>query len=302
MQTNSLFYLLGYASGIGGPHSGSTDAPAVMQHSPYLAELSQDGVDFKWSTIVKTPNERDASKLSLIQQQCALLAASVTPLVEQKHPFAVIGGDHTAAIGTWSGVSAATHKKGPIGLIWIDAHMDSHTPDTSETGNIHGMPLATLLGHGSDSLVNLATGEAPKLQAENICLIGSRSFEPDEEKLLKKLNVKVFYMNEVKERGFEAVLNDALALVNKNTIGYGLSIDMDGMDPADAPGTGVAEPDGLSADEVCQALACVHSDSRLIGVELVEFDPSRDKNHITEKLMVRLLSSIILGRDKVFKA
>jgi arginase len=289
-ETKSL-YLLGYASGIAGAKRGSAEGPLVMQQSPYLMTLAEQGITFDWPAMIKTPHDTEATKLSLVRQQCFQLAQAITPLVEQKKFFIVLGGDHTSAIGTWSGVSAVTHKEGPLGLIWIDAHMDSHTPETTSSGNLHGMPLACLLGHGDSSLVNLME-HSPKIKPEHICLIGVRSYEAAEAKLLNQLKVRIFYIDEVKQRGLPAVMAEAVSYVSQNTIGYGLSIDIDSIDPIDAPGTGVAEPNGIRANELYDALNIVANDPRLLGAEIVEFDPNNDTDHLTEKLIVRLISII----------
>ncbi len=294
MPNNKLLCLLGYASGIAGAEPGSADGPLTLQQSPYLNELTRQGVQLQWSAMIKTP-EIEASKLALVRQQCSELAQAIVPLVEQKQLFTVIGGDHTSAIGTWSGVFHVLHEKGLFGLLWIDAHMDSHTPETSETGNLHGMPLACLLGEGESSLINLM-GEAPKLNPGNVCLIGIRSFEQREVERLERLNVRVFYMDEVRQRGLSAVFAEAIEIVSKNTIGYGVSIDIDSIDPVDAPGTGVSEAGGIQADDLCQALTTIAEDPRLIGVEIAEFDPHFDREQVTEKLIMRLLVALILGK------
>jgi len=185
-------------------------------------------------------------------------------------------------------------QEGSLGFIWIDAHMDSHTPQTTLTGNIHGMPLACLLGFGEQGLINLAT-PTPKFNPKHICLVGIRSFEPEEEALLKRLNVRIIYMAEVRQRGLADVMAEAIKIATTGTVGYGLSIDIDSIDPADAPGTDVVEPGGLAGEELCQAVQVFAHDKRLIGAEIAEFDPHRDKDQKTEKLIARLVSAITLG-------
>src|SRR5204862_2513914 len=126
--------------------------------------------------------------------------------------------------------------------------MDSHTPATSETGRIHGMPLACLLGHGYPALTHILHS-TPKLKPQNVCLIGVRSFEQGEEELWKKLNVRIYFMDEVIERGFATILKEAVNLVSANTVGYGLSIDLDGFDPLEVPGVDVPESDGIHVND-----------------------------------------------------
>ncbi|HSW69476.1 MAG TPA: arginase [Gammaproteobacteria bacterium] len=290
MPNNKSIHLLGYASGLAGATPGSAEGPRTIKNSSYLSILTDHGLILKWENLIQSKRQNE-SVLSQVIQLCSELAESSAKLSEDKKPFVVLGGDHTSAIGTWSGVVHAKRKEGPVGLIWIDAHMDSHTPKTSLTGNLHGMPLASLLGQGEKSLTQLCD-DLPKFLPENICLIGIRSYEEGEACLLKDLNVKIFYMDEVKQRGMKAVLADAIKIVTRNTIGYGLSVDIDSMDPHDAPGTGVPEPNGISANDLCDALKGLAADSRLIGAEIVEFDPTRDFEHKTEKLVMKLISTI----------
>jgi arginase len=207
--------------------------------------------------------------------------------------FMVIGGDHSSAIGTWSGAFQAIKQRGSLGLIWIDAHMDSHQPKTSHTGNIHGMPLACLLGYGEQEFTQLLSHHH-KLDSRYLCLIGVRSFESEEAEFLKQLNVKIYYMDEVKQRGLSVIMQEAIKIVSEQTAGFGVSIDIDSMDPKEAPGTGVIEPDGLSAKELGKALHLLTNNPKLIGIELAEFDPTRDKQQLTEKVILELMRALFL--------
>lgn len=287
---NKSIYMLGYASALGGANSGSAKGAVTIQQSPCCSVLTDKGVHLAWEKIVH-PATSFNSVLSEVTRLCEDLAQSTAQLTIEKKPFVVLAGDHTSAIGTWSGVAFAKRSEGNLGLIWIDAHLDSHTPETSPTGNLHGMPLACLLGYGEKSLTGLLDN-SPKVRPENICIIGARSYEKGELDLLTALNVKIFSMNDVKERGMTAILADAIRIVTEKTAGYGISIDIDSMDPHDAPGTGVSEPNGILADDLCAALVGLATDSRLSGVEIAEFDPSRDQAHKTEKLVIKLISAI----------
>jgi arginase len=293
---NKIIYLLGSASGAAAPYAGCAHGPEALKQSPFLAELSSSGLELHWVDILK-PEAPSALKPVALQvaDHCRKLAMAVAALVEKDRFFTVLGGDHSCAIGTWSGVQSVTAKKGDIGLIWIDAHMDSHTPQTSETGNIHGMPLASLLGQGDSSLTEIL-GAAPKLKPEHVCLIGVRSYESGEAELLKKLNVRVYFMDEVKRRGLDEIMQEALNLVKAGTVGFGVTLDIDSIDPLEAPGTGVSEPDGLSAKKLTQALNKIAGDSRLLGIEIVEFDPHRDVDHLTEKLVPQFLRAMTVKK------
>lgn len=292
MSTVTDIHLIGFASGLGAEDQRTKEGPLVMQKSPYLADLAKTGLTLQWQQIISPPASSSLLKTECILELCQALAEKVYLITKDKKFFTVIGGDHSCAIGTWSGAYHAL--KGDMGLIWIDAHMDSHTPETSPSGNIHGMPLACLLGYGDPAFKNILENK-PKLKPEHLCLIGVRSFEKDEEELLKKLNVRIFYMEEVKQRGMHAVMKEALGIVSEGTVGFGISIDIDGMDPIDAPGTGTDVPNGIATKELCAALSLFVHHPYLLGLEIAEFNPHKDKDHKTEKLIPHLLSSLLLG-------
>lgn len=288
-------YLVGYASNSGGPITRTSEAPIILQSSQYLNILKNKGLEFQWHKMLRPDEKLKDSKLSLITELNKQLATEVYTLAKEKKFFIVIGGDHSSAIGTWSGAYHAYKNNGPLGLIWIDAHMDSHTPESSPSGNIHGMPLACLLGYGDNSLTTIMNPE-PKLQPEHVCLIGVRSFERGEEALLKNLNVKIFFMKEVKERGLEAVMKDALQIVNQGTTGFGISLDIDAIDPKEAPGTGTLAPNGIAANDLIESLRTVAKSPNFLGCEIVEFDPGRDIEHKTEKLIPGIIEALTRRR------
>lgn len=217
------------------------------------------------------------------------LAQATQRSVQDKQFFVTLGGDHTAAIGSWNG--AAHALTGDLGLIWFDAHMDSHTFDTTQSQNIHGMPLAILLGHGDDALTHL-NAQTPALKPENIVLIGVRSFEPGEAALLKKLKVKIFYMADIEKLGMQTVLQQAVNIVTKHTTGFGISIDLDGFDPLDAPGVGMPEKNGVSAYDFLKYFSIITENPKLIGADIVEFNPEKDKENKTATLVSNLLKAL----------
>src|SRR5579862_3192958 len=165
MNAQKDLYLVSYASSIAGPGPGCGDGPLFLQHSSIFADLTKSGIVLHWP-LTTTPNVIDSTKLASVVRQCTQVADEVADLVRNKKFFITLGGDHSCAIGTWSGAKQALQEQGPLGFIWIDAHMDSHTPQTTHTGNIHGMPLACLLGQGEPTLVNLASPGA-KFKPEN---------------------------------------------------------------------------------------------------------------------------------------
>jgi arginase len=292
MVDKKIIHLLGYASGLAGVNSECGLAPFIIQQSIYLQQHVASG-QYQWDTIYQPsslahlPERREEE----IQDLCQQLGRQVAMLVEQQKFFLVLGGDHSSAIGTWSGAYTALHQQGPVGLIWIDAHMDSHVPETSVSGRIHGMPLASLLGYGKARFTQLLSS-SPKLNPQQVCLIGVRSYEGGEAEFLKQLNVRVFFIDEVKKRGLSAVFDEAKAIVTRNTAGYGVSLDIDSLDPKQVPGVDVPEPDGIAVQDILQQLKIIGRDSRLIGAEIVEFSPNRDINQITEKIVAELIVAL----------
>lgn len=294
MSTIKTLELIGYASGIAASNPGCGAGPIALKDSPYLSLLQENGLELHWDKILKPTNE-EVPKLAKVTKLCIDLAQTVNRLVEDKKFFAVLGGDHSCAVGTWSGAAHAIREQGTLGLIWIDAHMDSHTLETSQTGNIHGMPLASLLGHGVPELTQILD-KYPKLDPKHLCLIGVRSFESGEKALLERLKVRIFYMDEVKKRGLDSIMKEALQIVSSQTARFGVSLDIDSIDPSEAPGTGVKEPDGIPFDLLCNSMKLIANHAKLIGIEVVEFNPQLDLNHLTEKLIPKLILALTIGK------
>lgn len=285
--------MLGYASAVGGVSPACGQGPLVLQQSKELEQLlghlSKAGIDFKWEGLILPQPFSPETLAAEVRRLCQILAVTTAEFTRKKEFFIVTGGDHTSAMGTWSGVRAAL--SGSLGLIWVDAHMDSHTPETSESGRFHGMPLAALLGYGDSRFTQILAPE-PKINPSQVCLIGVRSYEAGEAQLLKKLGVRIYFMDEVKQRGLAVIFNEALERVNRGTAGYGLSLDLDGLDPREAPGVDVPEPDGLGLKELCEALKSLSGDPRLQGMEVVEFNPNKDIQQRTERAIVELIQAI----------
>jgi arginase len=202
----------------------------------------------------------------------------------------VIGGDHSCAGGTWTGV--ARTLDGGLGLVWIDAHMDSHTPATSHTGRLHGMPLAWLLGQDDDPLYGLGAGV---LEPRHVCLVGVRSYEPEEDERLRGLGVRVVFMDEIRSRGIDAVLGEALAIATAGTAGFGVSIDLDVITPDEAPNVGTPVKGGVSSAALAGALEKIPACSGLSAVELVEYSPRLDRDGRSARVALDLLAALLCG-------
>lgn len=282
--------LVGAASGLGARNSGCADGPKVIAASPLVERLRARDAKAEWASMLSPQPGARADLLAAIGDFNAELAGQVYKHVRAGDLPVVIGGDHSCAIGTWSGASLANAGNGPMGLIWIDAHMDSHTPTDSESGAVHGMPLACLLGDGPREL-SLRGDPGARISPRHICLIGVRSFEPAEQWRLARLGVRVYMMAEVQERGLRAVLNEAYETISQGTSGYGLSIDIDAIDPTDAPGTGHREPGGIAAQELIEVVRELAARSRPLAMEVVEFDPHRDENGRTAALVMDIVEA-----------
>jgi arginase len=284
---------IGLASGWGAQVRETEKGPSALKDSDILSTLP-----FVWSWMEVLRPSKTAAEIHLpsgeetlpyIQDVCVRLAHSAEHALQTGQFPVVIGGDHSIAVGTWTGITHYFNAKGKFGLIWIDAHMDAHTMDTTPSKAYHGMPLAALLGFGEPSLVNLLGEEGAVLNPAHVCLIGIRSYEAGEEALLKRLGVRVYYMEEVEERGFAAVFQEALQYVKQGTEGFGLSIDLDGFDPSEAPGVGTPASHGLKAAEVLPALSVVRQDPLFKALEVVEYNPDRDEKGKTLILLKEIL-------------
>lgn len=288
-RTKKAIELIGAASCIGAPDHRCESGPLILRSKGLISHFEQLGYSTRWTQLVQPfLDDSDPQKLVRIASFCRDLADRTYHAVTLGTRFAVVGGDHSCAVGTWSGVYRALHQKGPVGLIWIDAHMDAHTPKTSHSGAIHGMPLASLLGFGDASLTNIAAAQ-PKLKPQHVCLIGVRSFEPEEKALLTGLGVRIYYIEDIQRRGLKKVFEEAVKTVSSGTAGFGISIDVDAIDPGDAPGVGSPEPNGLSGQQLVEAITHLGDRSNFLGLELAEFNPVRDSGDKTADLALEIL-------------
>ncbi|CAJ0577274.1 unnamed protein product, partial [Mesorhabditis spiculigera] len=281
--------VVGCANGLAGRQLGCESAAAVLKKSVHM---DQCRIPMRWQALVKEVDSgRHLQAIPGVAQTMRDLAQETAAALRREGEVLVVAGDHSSAIGTWSGVASAMRNHGDVGLIWVDAHMDAHTPDSSPTGNIHGMPVAHLLGFGDRNLSTIGD-DLPKLKPENLCLVGIRSFEPAEQELLDRLGVRVFFMEEVERRGIQDVMQEALHHVTRQTSAFGMSIDIDGFDVVDAPAVGTPEKGGIRAGDFLQSLLSL--DLRgLVATEIVEFLPRFDDEHKTsERLVVNLIETI----------
>src|SRR5712691_11476446 len=284
--------IIGAAWGLGGADPGCADAPAVL--APLLARrLAECGVAAAAGPMLR-PLASERRKQFAVSKLCGLLASAVADSRRRGRLPCVLGGDHTCAGGTWSGVARTLHEKGggSLGLIWVDAHMDSHTPGTSHSGRLHGMPLAWLLGQDDAPLYGLASGV---LDPRHVCIVGVRSFEPEEAERLERLGVRVFLMDEIHRRGLEAVFEEALGIATTGTDSFGVSIDLDVISPEEVPDVGTPVAGGLASVDLARVLQRFGSDPHLAAVELVEYSPRLDRDGRSARVAVDLLAAALCG-------
>jgi arginase len=287
--------VVGVASGCGARDTGCEAGADALRAMHITANLRARGLPARWADVIRPAAAYRANSLKAVRKVCVRLAKRVERIIREGDMPIVVGGDHTSAIGTWKGAARALQDKGLIGLLWIDAHMDAHTPQTTETGMLHGMPVACVLGYGYPELTEIAHGA--KLDPKCVCLYGVRSFESGEAELLERLDVRVYFMDEIVRRGIPATLREALDVVNCASGGFGITLDLDAIDPGDAPGVGSPAPDGMRGAELVSALAAHGGDPNLVGVEIVEYNPYRDLQSATAGLIADALVAILGGHS-----
>jgi arginase len=235
--------------------------------------------------------EKRAKYLAEISETCKELAETVKKSLEEGLLPLVLGGDHSIAVGTISGVAAHFQKlEKHVGYIWLDAHGDMNTPESSPSGNIHGMPLASIVGFGPPELVDLM-GFKPKIEPRNVVLVGVRDLDTPEKRLIKKSGVHVFTMRDIDERGMREVMSEALKFAGDETGGIAVSLDMDFVDPADAPGVGTPVRGGVTYREAHLAMEMIADTESLVSLEVVEINPVIDEHNRTALLGAELVCS-----------
>ncbi len=237
---------------------------------------------------VEVDPESNLRNLHLIAEKTEMLAKEVDQAIEAGSFPLVLGGDHSIAIGTLAGV--AKHYNN-LGVIWYDAHGDLNTAETSPSGNIHGMPLAVSLGMGHPLLTNVG-GYAPKIKPENIVIIGARSLDEGERELIKEHGIKVYTMHEIDRIGMTKVMEEAISYLKGKTDGVHLSLDLDGLDPNDAPGVGTPVLGGISYRESHLAMEMLAESEIITSAEFVEVNPILDDKNKTATVAVALMGSL----------
>jgi len=241
---------------------------------------------------VKVDHESKLRNLDLIAEKSLILAEKVDKIIQSGAFPLILGGDHSLSIGTLAGIGK--HYKN-LGVIWYDAHGDLNTTETSPSGNIHGMPLAVSLGFGHELLTKL-WGYSPKIKPENVVIIGARDLDDGEKVLIKKLGIKVFTMHEIDRLGMAKVMDETIIYLKGRTDGIHLSLDLDGLDPSDAPGVGTPVTGGITYRESNLAMEMLAETNLITSAEFVEVNPILDEKNKTAIAAVALMNSLFGDR------
>jgi arginase len=293
-----IVHVLGVPMDLGSGRRGVDMGPSAIRIAGVadrLAELGHkvvdDGdIDIKNVEELKVGDAR-VRYLAEIAKAATILARKVDRIMGLGHFPLVLGGDHSIAVGTVSGIASFAQRQGKrVGLLWIDAHGDINTPETSPTGNIHGMPLAALLGYGASELTGVA-GSEPKVDPSNVALVGIRSLDIGEKKRLKETGVQVHTMSDIDRQGADKVMQKALAQVTKGTDYVHVSFDLDAVDPTVTPGVGTPVKGGLDYREAHLIMEMIADAGVMTSLEMVEVNPILDQGNASALFAVELVQS-----------
>lgn len=276
--------------------------PTALRYAGIFEALAHAGLACMDAGDLPVANNFALDRLPLAERMAAKRAeiARVSEVLGQ-HAFAAasrgelpltLGGDHSTSIGAIAGVAKA---RGRIGLVWIDAHADSNTPETSPSGNIHGMPLAVSLGHGHPELVS-CLGFSPKVRPDDVAIVGAKDVDPGEQEFLRGLGVALYSTFDLDRLGLARVIDEAVERVTAHTDGVYVSFDADVMDASVAPGTGIATKGGLSYREIACLCATLGERVELVGLDVIEVNPLMDKRNRTAELCVELAMALLGAR------
>jgi arginase len=289
--------LIGVPLDLGQSRRGVDMGPSALRIANLAPRLADLGHTIEQRGNLEIP-DRDSlpahgalDLLPPIAEVCGRLAVETAEAVRAGAIPFVLGGDHSIAAGSVAGVATALgERKERVGLIWMDAHGDLNTPESSTSGNVHGMPLAHLLGHGDRRLAGIAK-PGPAVRAENVAVVGARDLDPAERENARSWGVRVFTMRDIDERGMRAVMADAIAIATAGTAGMHVSLDADFVDPSEAPGVGTPVRGGATYREAHLAMEMIHDAKKLVALDIVEVNPVLDSHNMTAELAVAVARS-----------
>jgi arginase len=292
--------IIGVPCGFGASIAGVDLGPAAMRVAGLRGRVAQLGYevrdlgDLRFDCPTEPPPHGEKLRyLREIKAACVQLAEDVKKALQGGELPVVLGGDHSIAIGSVAGVSSFYRERGQsLGLVWFDAHADMNTPETTPSGNIHGMPLAVLLGYGTPELTDIE-GFSPKVDPRFCAHIGARDVDAGERELIRRLGMRFFTMREIDERGMSACMDEAIAIASKADAGYHVTLDVDALDPGDAPGSGTVVRGGLTYREAHLAMEKIAEAGGTVSLEVVEINTALDINNRTAELGVELILSAL---------
>ena len=292
--------VIGVPLDLGAGRRGVDMGPSAFRQAHLHEALRELGYDVQDAgdvpvSIQETQDPGDPRRKYLreIRDTCERLRDRIVELLGEGRLPVVLGGDHSIAMGTIAGVSKFhRERQQKVGLIWFDAHGDMNTPETSPSGNIHGMPLAAALGIGEPTLVGLA-GAVPMVEGARAAVVGLRDVDPAERATIKESGIGAFTMRDIDERGMRTVMEEAIKRATSGTAGIHVSFDLDGVDPEHAPGVGTPSPGGMSYREAHLAMEMLADTQRVLAAEFVEVNPVLDHRNRTARLGVGLLASLL---------
>ena len=291
--------IIGVPIDLGADRRGVDMGPSAIRYAHLHQKLNELGYSLEDKGNIEVPiletcqiTDAKLKYIDCIIPMGRRVAGAVATSIQAKHFPLVLGGDHSLSLGSIRG--AAKHRK--LGLIWVDAHADFNTPETTPSGNIHGMPLAALCGLGDPRLVRLWEEKPPVLDPQRVAILGARDLDPGEKRNLREAGVMVQSMEQIDRVGMVAALEKAIERVSRDADGIYLSFDMDALDPRHAPGVGTSVPGGLTYREAHLACEVVAETGDLIGMDIVEVNPILDVQNQTAILAVEFICSALGSR------
>lgn len=293
--------IIGVPMDLGASRRGVDMGPSAIRYTDLRERAEKLGHTVEDAGNVHVPFREDAARgaqrgaryLGAITDVCSEVAARTREALEAGQLPVVLGGDHALAAGSIAGASAHFAAKGErLGAIWMDTHADLNTPATSRSGNVHGMPMAALLGYGDKAMAGIAGGK-PALRPADVAFVGLRDLDQAERSHIKKWNLSAFTMRALDERGVRGVLEEAIAITTRDTAGLWISFDMDVIDPEEAPGVGTAVPGGMTYREAHLAMEMFADTGKLVGLDMVEVNPVLDERNRTAEIACELILSAL---------
>jgi arginase len=293
--------IIGVPMDLGASRRGVDMGPSAVRYTDLRDRIEKLGHTVEDAGNVHVPFREDAARgaqrgaryLGAITEVCTDVAARVRAALEGSQLPVVLGGDHALAAGSIAGAAAHLAASGQqLGVVWVDAHADLNTPATSRSGNVHGMPLAAVLGNGDKAMASIG-GSQGAVKGSNVALVGLRDVDQSERAHIRKWSLAAFTMRALDERGVRAVMEEAIAVATRSTAGLWVSFDMDVIDPDEAPGVGTPVPGGITYREAHLAMEMLADTGKLVGIDVVEVNPVLDEHNRTAEIACELILSAL---------